>query len=122
MSIGDTITMTLGGSGGTAKVLTKVSDANYTSEYFLREATATYRLTVKHTVPAGRSGGVESHLFRFDVETYDAENVLLRKESTWSVFETRQGIQADTSLTAQAKALVYVMDATLIGKLLGRQS
>lgn len=120
--IGDTCTITLGGSGGTAKVLTKVSDANYQSNYFLREAAAAYYLSVKHTVPNGRDGAVESHLFRLDVHHYDAENQLVRKEAAWTVMETRQGIQVDSTLQDLSEALVFVLDATLIGKLLSRQS
>lgn len=120
--IGDSITITIGGSGGTAKVLQKVNEANYASEYFLREASASYSLSVKHTVPKGRDGSVESHLFRLDVIHYNTDNLVVRKESAWVVLETRQGIQDSASLQDLGQALTFVMDVTLIDKLLARQS
>lgn len=57
MALGSTLTITLDGSGGTAKVLPLVNGPeNYASEYFLDEATEWYRAKVRHlkeTVKAG---------------------------------------------------------------------
>ncbi len=123
MPIGDTLTMTLGGSGGTAKVLNKTNDANYKGSYFLREATEDHSVVVDHVVPSSRDGSRETHRMRYDRNFYDATTLaLLRTESVWVGFETRAASQNDTELTKDAKALAYVLDATLIGKLIGRQS
>jgi hypothetical protein len=48
--LGDTITITLGGTGGTDKVLNKInSGQDFSSTYLLREATQEFLATVSHS-------------------------------------------------------------------------
>jgi hypothetical protein len=49
MSLGSTFTITLDGSGGTAKVLPLVTTGSYSSEYFLDEATVWWKAKVRHS-------------------------------------------------------------------------
>ncbi len=54
--LGSTLTVTLNGSGGTAKTLALINQDGYSSEYFLDDTTVTYRARVRHsrdTVKAG---------------------------------------------------------------------
>ncbi len=123
MPIGDTLTMTLGGSGGTAKVLNRTTDPSGKGNYFLREATEDHTVLIDHVVPSTRDGSRETHRMRYDRRFYDATTLAyLRTESVWIGFETRGASQNDTELTKDAKAIVFVNDATLIGKLIGRQT
>jgi hypothetical protein len=54
--LGSTLTVTLDGSGGTAKTLPLINQDGYSSEYFLDESLVSYRAKVRHsrdTVKAG---------------------------------------------------------------------
>lgn len=54
--LGDTLTMTLDGSGGTAIVMPKINQDGYTSEYFVDVGGATYRAKVRHSNDNVKSG------------------------------------------------------------------
>jgi len=47
--LGNTLTVTLDGSGGTAKALPLINQDGYSSEYFLDDTTVTYRAKVRHS-------------------------------------------------------------------------
>jgi hypothetical protein len=47
--LGSTLTVTLDGSGGTAKSLPLINQDGYSSEYFLDDTTVTYRAKVRHS-------------------------------------------------------------------------
>jgi len=47
--LGSTLTVTLDGSGGTAKVLPLINQDGYSSEYFLDESLVTYRAKIRHS-------------------------------------------------------------------------
>jgi hypothetical protein len=47
--LGSTLTVTLDGSGGTAKVLPLINQDGYASEYFLDETLVWYRAKVRHS-------------------------------------------------------------------------
>jgi hypothetical protein len=116
--IGDSISLTYNGG---ATVLTKINQDNYGAEYFLESGTRRFNMTIKHTIPArGKSG--ESHLVRLDVELYDANGVLLRTSSAWTVIRTDNGIHDQEECEDAAEALVAWLTAANITKVVGRQS
>lgn len=47
--LGSTLTVTLDGSGGTAKVLPLINQDGYGAEYFLDDTLVTYRAKVRHS-------------------------------------------------------------------------
>lgn len=51
---GDTITINLGGSGGTARVLAKINQDGYAAEYLDRTATDEVRMKVRHSVESAK--------------------------------------------------------------------
>lgn len=116
--IGDTITLTW---NALSKVLNKINQDNYGAEYYLEDGTRRFTLSVKHTIPAKGKPG-ESHLVRLDVEVYDANGVLLRTSSAWSVIRTDTGIQDQEESEDAAEALVAFLTAANITKIVGRQS
>lgn len=71
---GDSITLTLGGIGGTDKVLKKINQDNYSAEYLIRETTGEIRMKVRHTLEQSKNGAL----------ALDRHNV----EVTQVVFET----------------------------------
>lgn len=48
--LGDTFTVTLGGSGGTARVCSKINQDSYGAEYLHRNTTDEVRVKVRHSV------------------------------------------------------------------------
>jgi hypothetical protein len=103
-----------------AKSLNRTNQDNFGSTYYLEDGTKRFTLNVKNTIPAkGKSG--ESHLIRLDVEHYDANNLLLRVSSAWTVIRTDDGIQDATSSQDAALALAGFLTAANIAKLVSRQ-
>lgn len=116
--IGDTIGITFDGA---AKTLNKVNQDNYGSTYYLEDGVRRFSLNVKHTIPAKGKPG-ESHLMRLDVEVYDAEGLLQRTASAWSVIRTDDGTQdSDESIDVTA-ALLTAFTAANYTKLIARES
>lgn len=56
--IGDTISITI---NSIAKVLSKINQDAYTSEYFLKETLSQYQLKIKHTKDKVSAGSLERH-------------------------------------------------------------
>lgn len=56
MSLGTTLTITMNGSGGTAKVLPLINQDGYAAEYFLDEGLVTYRAKVRHSKDNVKAG------------------------------------------------------------------
>lgn len=54
--IGDTITFDYAGS---SLVLTKITEGGYSSEYLLKEASAEFRLQIRHSKENSKTGGLE---------------------------------------------------------------
>jgi hypothetical protein len=54
--LGSTLTVTLDGSGGTAKVLPLINQDGYSSEYFLDDGLITYRAKVRHSKDTVKAG------------------------------------------------------------------
>lgn len=118
--LGTTVSITV---NAVAKVLNRVNDSEpYSATYFLEDGTEDYTLTVKHTIPSSRGSSKESHLVRLDVNYYDAENVLLRRQSIWTVAEVSNGRQDTTTLDYLAQGLFGFLNTTNMTKVLGRQS
>lgn len=118
--LGSTIEVTI---NAVAKTLNRINDSEpYSAVYYLEDGTVDYTVTIKHTVPASRGSGKESHLVRLDVNTYDEDNVLLRKQSVWVVAEASFGRQDTTTLNYAAQGLFGFLDSTDMAKVLGRQS
>ncbi len=119
--IGTTITLTV---NAVAKVLVRVSDSEpYTAKYFLADsATRDYELKITHTIPAVRGSAKESHLVRLDVTDYDADGVVIRKQSCWAVSECSIGRQDTTQLTYYADALSDWLQPGNLALVLNRDS
>lgn len=54
--LGSTLTVTLDGSGGTAKTLPLINQDGYSSEYFLDDGLVTYRAKVRHSKDSVKAG------------------------------------------------------------------
>lgn len=116
--IGETVTIN---HNSVAKTLKRINQDNFGATYFLDDGPVKFNLNVKHTIPQrGKSG--ESHLARLDVEYYDANSVLLRTASAWSVIRTDNGIQDPSASNYAASALQDFLTDANIAKIVGRES
>lgn len=115
----DTLTLNYAGTGDL--VLTKRKEQGYSSEYFGNIGSEDFILTIKHTVPQNRAGE-HSHLVRLDVITFDAQNVIIGKASTWRVFGSYLGQQVIAKVTNLDKAIGSLMTAPNLTKLLNGES
>jgi len=88
MAFGSTLTLTI---NSVAKVLNRINQDNYGSEYYLRSATDEYRVKIRHSKEATQPDG----------RNFDRHNV----EFTQTVFAT--------STTPQIVRQFYIVDRTL---------
>lgn len=114
--IGDSIALSI---NSVAKTLVKINQDNYGATYFLREAAAEYTLSIRHTIPKG-TGTVESHMMRLDVVDI-VDGVRSPPMSVWMSCKT-DGAFDSTVFNQRIMGLVDELDATLVGKLINRES
>jgi hypothetical protein len=119
--LGTSITITINGA---AKVLKRVNDSEpYSATYFLADtSTKDYTLTIKHTIPSVRGASKESHLVRLDATDYDADGVVIRTQSSWTVNEVSVGRQDTTTLNYYAQGLMTYLSSANLALILDRDS
>jgi len=110
--LGDTISLT---HNAIARVLSKINQDNYSSEYLLRTATDEYRLTVKHSTESAKPGFMpfERHSIEFRVTTFATLTVPEVINVISVVIRAKKGSDpAATLLTAKAQ-LAWLTDANV---------
>lgn len=114
-------TITLGGSGGTEKVLVKINGGEpYSSEYYLREATQDYRLKVTHS----GAGVRDRHYVELKNTVFATTGATPTEEiiRTASVVILGKPSDASATITDLVEGLAFFLNATNIPKLLAWQS
>ena len=124
--LGSSLTITLDGSGGTAKVLPLINQDGYGSEYFLDDTTITYRATVRHsndTVKAGTQK-FERHTVTFEkyVKPTTTYPLGLRSQVIFTVRRDPQETPADVIDVSEAMSFYMVKAGGIAAKLLGWES
>ncbi|UJQ85698.1 MAG: putative coat protein [Hampduvirus faecihabitans] len=115
--LGDTLTMTLGGSGGTAKVLNKINQDGYGAEYLLREATQQFTAKVSHS----KNGTRDRHYVEFKQTVFaTSTDPEIIRTSSHVLLASPSDTEAD--VTNLAEALAFWLDGTTVPKLIGWQS
>jgi len=123
--LGTSLTITLDGSGGTAKVLPLINQDGYSSEYFLDDTTVTYRAKVRHshdTVKAG-SQAFDRHTVTFTrylkpVGTTPGS----QSEITFTIRNDPNGTASDIIDVSEAMSFYMVKAGGIAAKLLGWES
>lgn len=116
--LGNTITVTLGGSGGTAKVLNRIADDGYGAEYFLRESTQEFRMKITHS----SSGTRERHFVELKQTVYAASADEADTVRTVSGVILAKASDTVADVTDLQEALSYFLDGTNTPKLIGWES
>jgi hypothetical protein len=124
--LGNTLTITLDGSGGTAKVLPLINQDGYSSEYFLNETTETFRAKVRHSRDKTRAGmqSFDRHSVTFirSVKPTEANPLGSSTEVTFTMRTDPNGVDADQIDLAEALSFYTVKAGGIPGKLLGWES
>ena len=127
MSLGSTLTITMDGSGGTAKVLPLINQDGYSSEYMLDEGLVVYRAKVRNT-----KDNVKAGTQKFDRHTVTFSR-FVKPTSTIPlgslcevVFTIRNdpdfGVAAEIIDVAEAMSFYTVKAGGIHAKLLGWES
>jgi hypothetical protein len=124
--LGTSLTITLDGSGGTAKVLPLINQDGYSTEYYLDEGLQTYRAKVRHskdTVKAGTQP-YDRHVVTFTKFTKPTEALPLGSSNdiTFTIRNDPNGAQADIIDLSEAMSFYMVKAGGIAAKLLGWES
>lgn len=123
--LGTTLTLTLDGSGGTAKILPLVNQDGYSSEYYLDDTLVTYRAKVRHskdTVKAG-SQAFDRHTVTFTRYLKPAGAVPgSQSEVTFTIRNDPNAASADIIDVSEAMSFYMVKAGGIAAKLLGWES
>lgn len=124
--LGTSLTLTLDGSGGTAKTLPLINQDGYSAEYFLDEGTVTYRAKVRHsrdTVKAGTQP-FDRHTVTFTrfVKPTDVIPLGSQSEVSYVIRSDPNGTLADIIDVSEAMSFYMVKGGGIAAKLLGWES
>lgn len=124
--LGTTLTITLDGSGGTAKVLPLINQDGYSSEYFLDEGLVTYRAKVRHSRDNVKVGTqpFDRHTVTFARQVKPTEAIPLGSlsEITYTIRNDPNGTSADIIDVSEAMSFYMVKAGGVAAKLLGWES
>jgi len=124
--LGTSLTITLDGSGGTAKVLPLINQDGYSSEYFLDDSTVQYRAKVRHSRDNVKPGTqpFDRHSVTFSRFVKPTEAIPLGSlsEVTFTIRNDPNGTPSD--IIDVSEAMSYFMDKSggIAAKLLGWES
>lgn len=121
-----TLTITMDGSGGTAKVLPLINTGNYSAEYFLDEGLVTYRARVRHTRDTVKSGTqrFDRHAVTFSrfVKPTSVLPLGSLSEITFTIRNDPDGVSSDIIDLSEAMSFYTVKAGAIASSLLGWQS
>lgn len=124
--LGTSLTITLDGSGGTAKVLPLINQDNYASEYYLDEATVWYRAKVRHSVDTVKAGSqaFDRHTVTFQRYLKPTEAAPLGRltEVIYTIRNDPNETAADVIDLSEAMSFYMVKAGGIAAKLLGKES
>ena len=124
--LGTTLTITLDGSGGTAKVLPLINQDGYSSEYFLDDTTVTYRAKVRHSRDSVKAGTqpFDRHALTFERFVKPTTGVPLGSltQVSFTIRTDPNGVAADIIDVSEAMSFYMVKAGGIAAKLLGWES
>lgn len=124
--LGSSLTITMDGSGGTAKVLPLINQDGYSTEYFLDEGLITYRAKVRHsrdTVKVGTQP-FDRHVVTFSRFVKPTSSIPLGSltDVSFTIRTDPNGVSADIIDVAEAMSFYMVKAGGIAAKLLGWES
>lgn len=124
--LGTSLTITLNGSGGTAKVLPLINQDGYSSEYFLDDTTVTYRAKVRHSRDSVKAGTqpFDRHTVTFERFVKPTEAIPLGSlaQISMTIRSDPNGVASDIIDVSEAMSFYMVNAGGIAAKLLGWES
>lgn len=124
--LGSTLTVTMDGSGGTAKVLPLINQDGYSTEYFLDEGTITYRAKVRHSRDNVKAGtqAFDRHTVTFSRFVKPTSLIPLGSltEVIYTIRTDPNGVSGDIIDLSEAMSFYMVKAGGIAAKLLGWES
>lgn len=124
--LGTTLTVTMDGSGGTAKTLPLINQDGYGAEYFLDEGLVTYRTKVRHSRDNVKAGTqpFDRHTVTFSRFTKPTASIPLGSmtEVIFTIRTDPNGVAAEIIDLAEAMSFYTVKAGGVHAKLLGWES
>nr|UJQ85237.1 MAG: putative coat protein [Leviviridae sp.] len=124
--LGSTFTVTLDGSGGTAKVLPLINQDGYGAEYYLDDTTVTYRTKVRHSKDNVKAGTqpFDRHTVTMSRFTKPTEALPLGSlsEISFVIRNDPNGVQSEIIDLSEAMSFYMVKAGGIAAKLLGWES
>lgn len=124
--LGSTLTATLDGSGGTAKIMPLINQDGYSSEYYLDEATVVWRAKVRHSKDNVKAGTqpFDRHTVTFSRYLKPTEVAPLGRltEVSFTIRSDPNETAADVIDLAEAMSFYTVKAGGISAKLLGWES
>lgn len=111
--LGDTITIT---HNSVARVLSKINQDNFASEYLLRIATDEFRLIVRHSTESAAKSGVlpfERHYIEFSHTLFATSTTPEQKRISAVTVRSRRGDDPAAALLAAKAMIAWASDANL---------
>jgi hypothetical protein len=100
VTITNPLTITYNGS---SKVLNRINQDNYGSEYFLSEATQSFRVKIRHSVESPLKDGTQ-----FDRHNVEVTHVVFATADAPSITSQVYAVLRDTPLNTAATELEYL--------------
>jgi hypothetical protein len=124
--LGTTLTVTLDGSGGTAKILPLINQDGYSSEYFLDEATVSWRAKVRHSKDSVKAGSqaFDRHTVTFTrfLKPTTTFPLGLTSEVIYTIRSSPVDTAGDVIDLSEAMSFYMVKAGSIAAKLLGWES
>lgn len=124
--LGSTLTVTLDGSGGTAKILPLINQDGYSSEYFLDETLVQYRAKVRHSRDNVKAGtqSFDRHTVTFQRFLKPTEAAPLGRltEVICTIRTDPNEVASDVIDLSEAMSFYMVKAGGIAAKLLGWES
>jgi uncharacterized protein (DUF2147 family) len=124
--LGSTLTVTLDGSGGTAKILPLINQDGYSSEYFLDDTTVTWRAKVRHSKDSVKAGtqAFDRHTVTFQRFLKPTETAPLGRltEVIYTIRTDPNETQSDVIDLSEGMSFYMVKAGGIAAKLLGWES
>lgn len=117
---GNSVTITLGED---TKVLSRINQDNYASQYYLHEATQEFTVNIRHTQEALQADGTrfDRHNVEIIHNIYPTDSLPGKSRTAYSVFRNKRGDDY-ASVAETFMALVGFTDEDVMGDLLSWKS
>lgn len=122
--LGETLTLTLDGTGGTPVVLSRINQDSYSAEYLKKGALSEHRVNIKHskdTVKAGTQP-FDRHVVKFEEYVYPTVAKPLGVLRTITLIIRNDPSDTESAVTDLGEALTFWATDVNLTKLFGWES